>query len=287
VTNSDLRPLSVGEILDRTFSLYRQHFLLFVGIVALPQLAIVAINLTRLLLHGGQIGRAVNAPPVSLSRAFSPPDVALTLVILLAIYGLFYPFASGGLAFAASELYFGRATTIGASLRRSWSQLGKVTSVVLASLVASSAGLVLLLVPGVYVACRLIASVPVAVLENLGTRDTLKRSLTLTKDNAGRSFVIYLLYYCLGITASGLLVYPFTYAAGLYEKETAMVLVWQSLGQVAAYFVAIFMHPVIAISATLFYYDLRVRKEALDLQLMINQVGGTARRTAGASATLT
>ena len=32
MTNSDLRPLSLGEILDRTFSFYRQHFALFVGI---------------------------------------------------------------------------------------------------------------------------------------------------------------------------------------------------------------------------------------------------------------
>ena len=29
----DLRPLSLGEILDRTFSIYRKNFLLFAGIV--------------------------------------------------------------------------------------------------------------------------------------------------------------------------------------------------------------------------------------------------------------
>jgi len=32
----DLRPLSLGELLDRTFFLYRRHFLLFVGIAAIP-----------------------------------------------------------------------------------------------------------------------------------------------------------------------------------------------------------------------------------------------------------
>jgi len=32
----DLRPLSLGEILDRTFSLYRNNFLLFFGITAIP-----------------------------------------------------------------------------------------------------------------------------------------------------------------------------------------------------------------------------------------------------------
>ncbi|PYV11272.1 MAG: hypothetical protein DMG23_04795, partial [Acidobacteria bacterium] len=38
----DLRPLSFGELLDRTFSLYRRHFWVFVGIMAIPQLFIVA-----------------------------------------------------------------------------------------------------------------------------------------------------------------------------------------------------------------------------------------------------
>ena len=159
----------------------------------------------------------------------------------------------------------------------------------LASLIAISGGLVFLVVPGVYLACRLITNVPVTFLENLGIRDTLNRSLKLTQDNAGRSFLIFALYDFLAITATGLLVYPFTFtfAAGLYQHDPAAALLWRSLGQVGGSFVATLLHPVIAISATLFYYDLRVRKEALDLQLMMNQVGDTARRTAGASATVT
>ena len=43
----DLRPLSLGEILDRTFSLYRRHFLLFLGIAAIPHLLTLALNLVQ------------------------------------------------------------------------------------------------------------------------------------------------------------------------------------------------------------------------------------------------
>jgi hypothetical protein len=32
MTGLDLRPLSLGEILDRTFFVYRRDFLIFVGI---------------------------------------------------------------------------------------------------------------------------------------------------------------------------------------------------------------------------------------------------------------
>ncbi len=41
----DLRPLTLGELLDRSFSLYRHHFWLFVGIMALPSLLGLAFGL--------------------------------------------------------------------------------------------------------------------------------------------------------------------------------------------------------------------------------------------------
>jgi hypothetical protein len=43
-----LRPLSTGDLLDRTFSLYRSHFAVFLGIVALPHLCVLAPSVWRL-----------------------------------------------------------------------------------------------------------------------------------------------------------------------------------------------------------------------------------------------
>ena len=40
---SALRPLSTGQLLDRAFRLYRQHFLVFLGIVAIVQLSLIHI----------------------------------------------------------------------------------------------------------------------------------------------------------------------------------------------------------------------------------------------------
>ena len=42
--NVDLRPMSLGEVLDRTFTTYREHFLLFAGITALPYLLTLLFN---------------------------------------------------------------------------------------------------------------------------------------------------------------------------------------------------------------------------------------------------
>jgi len=42
--NRALRPMNLGEILDRTFQIYRARFLVFVGIAALPALAMMALE---------------------------------------------------------------------------------------------------------------------------------------------------------------------------------------------------------------------------------------------------
>src|SRR5437667_2848912 len=40
-----LRPLSTSELLDRTFHLYRNNFLMFAGIAAIPQLGVFGLRL--------------------------------------------------------------------------------------------------------------------------------------------------------------------------------------------------------------------------------------------------
>ncbi len=42
--NSNLRPMNLGEILDRTFQIYRAKFQLFVAIAALPAMLIISLE---------------------------------------------------------------------------------------------------------------------------------------------------------------------------------------------------------------------------------------------------
>ena len=63
-----LRPLSTGELLDRTFSLYRSHFGLFVGIFALPYLVVFAYQCVGL--------------------AFRSPTPQFSNILMSAVWGL-------------------------------------------------------------------------------------------------------------------------------------------------------------------------------------------------------
>jgi hypothetical protein len=147
-------------------------------------------------------------------------------------------------------------------------------------------GTIFLIIPGIYIACRLITCVPAALLEDLGPVASLERSFRLTKDNAGRAFVIYFLYFILLYAALFLFMFPFAFVVGLAAKDPSMMRVWLSLTQISNFLAAIIVSPFLTIATAVFYYDLRVRKEAFDLQFMMNPSGSLPSGTAGVPHTL-
>lgn len=284
----DLRPLSLGEILDRTFSLYRRNFVLFMGITALPHLLTLALNLAQ--------AAAVKPPVSTTARAAGQLPTPSNGLMAFGIVGFFigviiyfvtYLFAQGGTVFAVSELYLGRKTTIGASFARMRGQLGNLFGVTCLNGLAIMGGFILLIIPGIYIACRLLVAVPSALLEDLGARASLERSWNLTKDYAGRSFVIYVLYIILIYAAMFLFLMPFTFGTILSMKDPSMFRVWFAVTQVGAFLAEVLVGPVFTIAAAVFYFDLRVRKEAFDLQFMMNPSGSLSPGTAGVPTTLT
>jgi len=259
----DLRPLSLGEILDRTFTLYRRNFLLFFGITALPQLLVLGFNLCEVLLAGRP----------GTPRVMSGTVIGLGIIgglVGFIVYLVAYLFAHGGTVYAISDLYLGRNTSIGASLRRMRGQAGSLLGVLMLNGLVVMVAFIFLIIPGVYAACRLIICIPAALLENLGPRESLERSFALTKDNAGRSFVIYLLYFAVFYAIFFLLAFPFMLAVGLSARNPAMMTLWTMLMQIGTSLAAILVTPIFTIASTVFYYDLRIRKEAFDLQIMMN-----------------
>src|ERR1700739_885857 len=105
----DLRPMTLGEVLDRTFTLYRENFLLFVGIVALPNLLTLLFNFGVLLF---QRNAAVTGTPPHL-----PSSGAIGGIVLGAVTGMLLLLLAVGIAHAAtvsavSDLYLGRDTSV-------------------------------------------------------------------------------------------------------------------------------------------------------------------------------
>ena len=271
----DLRPLSLGEILDRTFSLYRSNFLLFLGITAIPQLAVLAFHLAQVFLIGIPV---TSRDPSRTALSAGWGSLALLAGLLGgAIYIATYLFAQGGTVYAVSELYLGRTTTIGESLRRMRGHALNLFGVTLLNGLAVGVGFLLLVIPGIWLACRLITCVPAALLEDLGARDSLERSYRLTEDSVGRAFVIYLVYVVMAIVAASIFMYPADFMLMLSVRtHPESVRMWLALAQVGNTIGETLITPILLIATAIFYFDLRVRKEAFDLQLMMNPGAATS-----------
>ncbi len=119
MADADLRPMSLGEVLDRTFKIYRNHFWLFAGITALPSGVLLLLRVAN---SAWTISRV--ARPVPGQFPAIAPGVMLTTVILGVFGGLAFcllaGYAQGATVFAVSGLYLGRPI----GLRDSYRQVG-------------------------------------------------------------------------------------------------------------------------------------------------------------------
>jgi len=245
-----LRPLTVGEILDTSFSLYRRHF------AALATVALVCTGIPlvlRMFLEASG-GFLVN---LALGALY-----ALSLVVLNLV-------ATAATVFIVSESYLGRPLSAWEALRRATPYMGRILVCSLLMAIAVGLGFLLLLIPGVILAVGLALAIPAVVLEpRTSASGALSRSWELTRGARWRLFG-------LGITLLVLLYVPVVAITGLFAlllPESAGMFSGGSLGMVMAIavggLVQMFIYPLFYCVLTVAYYDLRVRKEGFDLELL-------------------
>ena len=261
-----LRPLSTGELLDRTFSLYRSHLGLFLGIFALPHLVVLGVQFLQL------------ASQWSYARVPNVP-ASLLWFVAIAFVGLVMAAASQAAAvIAVSDLHLNRPASVLDSFLRVKGHLLGVIGISFIVGVAVLAGVFAFLVPGILLAIIWSLSVPAKVLENKGPLAAMSRSVDLTKGDWGRIFVVGLLVVVLSYGVRMLLQAPILVAIYMSAKAGLRnaVLGWQIASLVAAFVGESLVGAVGTIAFSLVYYDERVRKEAFDLQLMMTSIDASA-----------
>ena len=154
MTTPSLRPLSTGELLDRTFSLYRSRFLLFAGLIAVTHLALVLMHLVGLVLQPRP------ATPLGFSGA-SLLWLGLTLIAALAVTAA----SQGATVIAVSHVYLGRPITVAGALGRIRRQIAPIAMTMIVIGLMVGLGFLLLIVPGVILSLMWALAIPVAVLE--------------------------------------------------------------------------------------------------------------------------
>ena len=143
-----LRPMSIGDMLDAAFRLYRQHFLTFIGIVALLQVPMAMLQFLAQLPYMQALQRFTARPPV-LAPGASPLDIfpfaqllpyyALIFGLGIFQYLLVYNLMTGALANAISRSYLGQPISILSSYNIGFK---RIMSLIAASLMPFAVSLV-------------------------------------------------------------------------------------------------------------------------------------------------
>jgi len=286
----ELRPLSLGELLDRTFSLYRSRFWLFAGIAAVSGAVNLVVNVLQLITqHFSRHSASVVASIVS----------AVTTLLVLAVYFLAYSVTQAATVYAMSEVYLGREMTIGGSLRATagrwyvyagialwqwWSLVwvpillifpGAIFAALLPSM-AVLGGLLMFagifggVVFGIISYLRNSLAIQATVVEVLKVRKSMRRSKDLASGAKWRIFVIGLLsfaLYMVVMAVQGPLLYMVFLAASKGGEAIGAQAGLMAIGFLGSTVIS----PVVLIGLSLVYFDQRVRKEAFDVAVLLGE----------------
>jgi hypothetical protein len=293
----DLRPLTLAELLDRAFGLYRHHFWLFVGIMAVPSLMMLIIS----------VGSQFLERSATLSAAGSRPEFPTAFFLLVVfgfaatglVYWVSYAVALGATTMAVSGIYADRPPTIVETYRASRGKIGRLALlliligirmfgiVVVIMLIAGVSGAIAALVSpilvglGVFLAIvlmfglvlwlflRYAVSVPAAVLENNTATEAIVRSVELTKGSLHRVFLLMVFTVIVTYAALALFQVPFIFAAFFAGPETPAGFWLNLAGVVTGSIASALTSPLAVVAMAVLYYDLRSRNEGLDVELLV------------------
>jgi hypothetical protein len=268
----ELRPMSLGEVLDRTFHLYKNHFWLFMGITALPFLVLLFINVCIAAIQTTKVTMQTPSGAVP-SAGIIGGAVAGGFVFML-LYLFLLGAAQAATVFAVSDLYLNRMSGLRECYRRVGAKaLRVIVILVLVSLVVG-VGFLFLIIPGIILFCRTALAVPVSMLENSKSIRSIERSMELTKHYAVQVFVIFIMVWIVTSLVTAIFQFPLLFfvfnAARTHQHLSFGILFLQHL---ASFVSQVLAAPIGTIAFSLMYYNLRVRKEAFDIQHLMASLG--------------
>jgi Membrane domain of glycerophosphoryl diester phosphodiesterase len=293
--SAPLRPMTTGEILDRTFNLYRRNFLLFAGIAVVPPALMLVVHLiqTSMVATAGH-PRTAGA---GLAGGFGMIVGWIAYLIGIAV-------AQAATVFAVSAVHLERSTTIAESYGRVKGRYGRVVWVLVQSWLRAFWPMILIIAAGFAIAAALgkgtaaavtglvmglgivvggvvglvlflkyALAVPACVLEDITASEAIKRSVILSRGSRRQIFVIYFLMGVINYIVMFVFLIPATYLAALVAKGSPAVATLSA--GLATFLAGALAGPIATIALSLVYFDQRVRKEAFDIQLMMAAVDGT------------
>lgn len=285
MTTPDLRPLSVGEIVDAAIKVYRRNALTMFKLVAV---VVIPVQILSILIGLSTTPEAsVVQPPVTPG---GPPQIdfgelapaiagALTSGLLAFVATAL---ATGACFKAVADAYLGGAPDARESFGFARARLGSILWVSFLGAILTALLFLLLVVPGIYVTVAWTVAVPVLLFEGVRGAGALGRSRRLVKGRwwpvAGALLLGLLVAAVVSIVIGAVLGGVLALGAGQSQAAGTIV------GGIVNIVGSIIATPFQAALVSIIYFDLRVRKEGLDVALLTQRMsGGSSSQEAGTS----
>lgn len=288
---SGIRPMSFGEILDGSLTLYRRNFGVFLQLAVASLIVPVVLLGYFALFMGDRLMMAVMMMQID-------PVLVGMIALIIVTYIIGVLMLNAGTIRVISDSYLDRPSSFGQAIGLALSKtlplfvVGVAKSLLIGLLAAVTGGLLAVLGPMmsgsgglgvlilvvlgafaiwlcIWVAAGYGVTTPVVVLESLGGAfEAFGRSWGLTKGSRGK---------VVGLFIVATLLFNVIPQFILSFIGSSMMPTAPKLGmaiQFASFLLPIVLYPAISCVLTLMYYDLRVRREAFDLQMLSQQLGG-------------
>jgi hypothetical protein len=304
---TNFEPMSIGQVLDGTFRIYKSNFVRFIAIVAIIHVPIGLIQIVSqsLILSGAMSGTQEATPMVAPSDAAGIEGFQESAGGELPAYGESDPYGNGssgmniglviggvvgaiiaGLAFifgtilcqaaltkSISEHYLGNDISVGEAYKsvtpKIWTLMG---AGILVSL-SVFGGMLLLIVPGIIFSLWFALTTPAIIAENTKAKEGMKRSRELARGNLGKIFSVLFLTSIISGIIGMIISVPVSLLSGVVQATQGMGVLSTVVSQIGSMSGNIIAAPIGAAAAILLYYDLRIRKEGFDLEMLANEIG--------------
>lgn len=272
MSSDGLRPLRVGEILDAAIKLYLRNARVLMSAAAtvvIPLQALTAIVLISAYSSGSDISVGFSNVGTTATPSQAAARLGASAILeLFSVLGTTFTLAAS--VKAISDSYLGAQADYRTSIAFGLRRLLPLLAMLILYYVGLIAGLILLIIPGIWLYASWSVATPSLLIEHANPFRALGRSRRLVRGRwwptAGVLLVAFVMVAVLGGVIEGLL----TALALTSHPSIVFASVIVALASAAA---TIVLNPFTAAVITVLYYDLRVRHEGLDVHLLAEQLG--------------
>lgn len=262
-----LKQMTVVQILDASFRLYRENFMLFMGIMAVPFVPVIIGMIAVTGMLGGSIRQMDSSDPAGVSAATMSLMIIglISMAFFILLYLIAVPIARGALTRAVSDRYLGRPASFGESYRAIFSMFWRYLGTTLLVGLVVGLGFIACVIPGIFL-FTLFAFVPmIMIIEGQAGTDAMGRSKDLSAGHRWRIFGLAVLTVVINWFLGAIIGLVFdVILPRLVDSPTLLGMLSMAASQV----LTLLLEPIWTLSFILLYYDVRIRKEAFDLHLM-------------------